>query len=70
MNTPRAESQAASNSIFVSWALLMALSVSLFTGSHGFVRIIGKLIYPFEIAFFISLFFLCLLFTVVATRSF
>jgi hypothetical protein len=57
MNTPRAASQAASNSIFVGSALLMVLSVSLFTGSHGFVRIIGKLIHPFEIAFFIKPFF-------------
>jgi len=37
-------------------ALLMLLSVSLFTGSHGFVRGVGKTIHPYEIAFFASVF--------------
>jgi drug/metabolite transporter (DMT)-like permease len=56
MNSSRADTQAASNTIFAGSALLMVLSVSLFTGSHGFVRIVGKTIHPFEIAFFTSLF--------------
>jgi drug/metabolite transporter (DMT)-like permease len=56
MNTSRAKSQAASNATFVGSAILIVLSISLFTGSHGFVRAIGKTIHPFEIAFFTSLF--------------
>ena len=46
----------ASNATFIGSALLMVLSVSLFTGSHGFVRSVGKTLHPFEIAFFTSLF--------------
>ena len=34
----------------------MLLSVSLFTGSHGFVRGVGKTIHPYETAFFASVF--------------
>ncbi|MBT3904612.1 MAG: DMT family transporter [Rhodospirillaceae bacterium] len=56
MNTSRAGLQAASNATFMGSALLMLLSVSLFTGSHGFVRGVGKTIHPYEIAFFASVF--------------
>ena len=34
----------------------MLLSVSLFTGSHGFVRGVGTTIHPYEIAFFANVF--------------
>lgn len=56
MNTSTVEEKNASNAVFISSALLMVLSVSLFTGSHGFVRGVGATIHPFEIAFFTSLF--------------
>jgi drug/metabolite transporter (DMT)-like permease len=56
MNTSRAGLQAASNATFTGSALLILLSVSLFTGSHGFVRGVGKTIHPYEIAFFASVF--------------
>jgi drug/metabolite transporter (DMT)-like permease len=56
MNTSRAGLQAANNAAFMGSALLMLLSVSLFTGSHGFVRGVGKTIHPYEIAFFASIF--------------
>ena len=46
----------ASDATFFGSALLMVLSVSLFTGSHGFVRGVGKTLHPYEIAFFTSLF--------------
>jgi drug/metabolite transporter (DMT)-like permease len=45
-----------SNIRFMGSALLIMLSVSLFTASHGFVRGVGKSIHPYEIAFFTSLF--------------
>ena len=48
--------QAAANATFFGAAMLMVLSVSLFTSSHGFVRGVGKTIHPYEIAFFTSLF--------------
>ncbi|MBT3991542.1 MAG: DMT family transporter [Rhodospirillaceae bacterium] len=48
--------QAASNATFIGSALWIILSVALFTGSHGFVRGVGKSIHPYEIAFFTSLF--------------
>jgi len=41
---------------FASAALPMILSVSLFTVSHGFVRVVAEEIHPFEIAFSTSLF--------------
>jgi drug/metabolite transporter (DMT)-like permease len=41
---------------FVSAALLMILSITLFTVSHGLVRGVGKDIHPLEIAFSTSLF--------------
>ena len=56
MNTSRASVQSAAQATFVGSALLMLLSVTLFTASHGFVRGVGKTIHPFEIAFFTSLF--------------
>ena len=56
MNSSRASLQAASNATFARSALLIILSVSLFTASHGFVRGVGKSIHPYEIAFFTSLF--------------
>ena len=56
MSSPNGGAPAASNATFVSSALLITLSVALFTGSHGFVRGVGKSIHPFEIAFFTSLF--------------
>ena len=56
MNASHSGPQPASNTAFVGAALLMVLSVSLFTGSHGFVRGIGKTLHPYEIAFFTSLF--------------
>ncbi len=54
--TSQTGAQAASNATFIGSALLITLSVSLFTGSHGFVRGVGKTIHPYEIAFFTSLF--------------
>lgn len=56
MNSPNAGAQAAANATFAGSAMLMVLSVSLFTGSHGFVRGVGASIHPFEVAFFTSLF--------------
>ena len=56
MNTSSASLKAASNATFTGAALLIILSVSLFTASHGFVRGVGKSIHPYEIAFFTSLF--------------
>ncbi len=56
MNSSRASVQASSNATFLGSALLMILSVTLFTVSHGFVRGVGKDIHPYEIAFFTSLF--------------
>ena len=56
MVSSRISEQAASNATFVGSALLMIISVSLFTASHGFVRGVGKNIHPYEIAFFTSLF--------------
>lgn len=47
---------ATGNPAFVGAALMMVLSVSLFTISHGFVRTVGDEIHPFEIAFATSLF--------------
>ncbi len=41
---------------FVGAALLMVLSVTFFSVSHGFVRGVGAEIHPFEIAFSTSLF--------------
>jgi len=56
MNSSSASLKAASNATFLGSALLIILSVSLFTASHGFVRGVGKSIHPYEIAFFTSLF--------------
>ena len=56
MNTSSASLKSASNATFTGSALLIILSVSLFTASHGFVRGVGKSIHPYEIAFFTSLF--------------
>lgn len=56
MNSSSASLKAASNATFAGSALLIILSVSLFTASHGFVRGVGKSIHPYEIAFFTSLF--------------
>jgi drug/metabolite transporter (DMT)-like permease len=44
------------NRIFIGAALLMILSVSLFTVSHGLVRQVGEDIHPLEIAFSTSVF--------------
>jgi len=55
MSSP-ASDRAADHATFVSSALIIVLSLSLFTGSHGFVRGVGKTIHPYEIAFFTSLF--------------
>ena len=44
------------NKFFIGAALLMILSVSLFTVSHGLVRQIGEDIHPLEIAFSTSVF--------------
>ena len=46
----------ANSTAFAGAAVLMILSVSLFTVSHGFVRGVGEEIHPFEIAFSASLF--------------
>jgi len=46
----------APNSAFVFAAVLMIISVTLFTVSHGIVRGIGGEIHPFEIAFTTNLF--------------
>ena len=56
MNSSSASLKAASNATFMGSALLIILSVSLFTASHGLVRGVGKSIHPYEIAFFTSLF--------------
>jgi drug/metabolite transporter (DMT)-like permease len=56
MTSSSAGIKAASNATFAGSALLIILSVSLFTASHGFVRGVGKTIHPYEIAFFTSLF--------------
>ncbi|MFC1665288.1 DMT family transporter [Pseudomonadota bacterium] len=52
----RANYQTGSNTPFFGAALVMVLSVSLFTSSHGFARGVGTSIHPYEIAFFSSLF--------------
>jgi len=56
MNKPVGGFDPESNIKFMGSALLIMLSVSLFTASHGFVRGVGKSIHPYEIAFFTSLF--------------
>ena len=56
MNKPVGGFDSESNIKFMGSALLIMLSVSLFTASHGFVRGVGKSIHPYEIAFFTSLF--------------
>lgn len=48
--------QSASSPALATASLIMILSVSLFTVSHGFVRAVGEGIHPFEIAFTTSLF--------------
>lgn len=56
MNKPIVGFNPEANIKFIGSALLIMLSVSLFTASHGFVRGVGKSIHPYEIAFFTSLF--------------
>lgn len=50
------DSPGVNRTLFVGAALLMILSVTLFTVSHGLVRGIGSAINPFQIAFTTSLF--------------